>query len=859
MCMVCNFSVQLGSPTGINVKPSRKSNNSSPDKNDLLMQLKKLQIKNDSVKSGILLKTYNESSLKPTSSSSSKKGVIIVGNNQKKAPVTASFPASESKKNVPGTPKQPFSPGLSSHSPRSKLTPKGEINRTPMPPHSPRSKPTPPTEYARNLPGTPKSSHSPRTKLTPTTEFRKHLPGTPKSSPRTKLTPTTEFRKNLAGTPKSSHSPRSKMTPKGEYGRNFAGTPKSTPSPRNKIIHKTEYRRHLPGTPKSSPLPRSKMTSKEEYNRNMTGASKSTPSPRNKLSPKALPQLSPKSVPIVQVKQKKLRAAFESLNSSNYNKVKMQIVQSNICLDTQLPKCVNVIFLKSMENPKQIPLYVRMCKDISKSSQKNDQFQLHMTNKCKSEVAQFREQARPNEIKNRKSLTHRALPLGTFIGELYKAELLTWSTITGLMQSLVNSNWISEGSVGLICNLINSLGKSYKRDCGNNFILSGIGMLEDKCNAKSFSKSTCAKIQKLKELHQCNQTNIIVINHEKPSQVEQPFASNISVDNFDETLAQLKEISRISEEEFKANVKKIFIEGIAELSTAPVSAKFLKNCYYEKSYSVKKEIQYLINEELKDVRKDLLALQDSKHGENSKMELKVGNLTMFIAELYKVGLVPHDVVFNHLQRLNDAHFRNEISMKLSCDLLRYIGAKLEKDTSKKIIKAYIKRLGENIKQFGSDVGDSIREVKELQLNNWQSRNLIVNKLEYSQVPELISDTQQDEYMPPTEETNETETSNENVTNVVRDFLQNAKSSKELMSKIKALMSPENINEVTIECFCQFVIIAIDENVEYLNVDDLYECFEKLQSILRLSKCNVISLCPRISSLIEDVLIMRGNF
>ena len=800
MFMIYNFSAQSESPAGKNGKPSKKSKNLTPEKNNLLMQLRKLQIKNDdSVNTDIVLNTYNESS--------SKRGVTV-GNNMKKAPIVTP---------VKSSPKINVTKPISANRPTSES--KKKDSRAFKQPFSERFKENPISVHKIN-PETPKSSHSPRTKITPTSEFKSNLIGTPKSthSPRTKITPTSVNKRNLKGTTKSTHSPRTKITPLSEFKSNLTGTPNSSHSP------------------------------------------------RTTTAPKA------KVVPIVQTKQKSLKAAFESLNNSNFNNVKTQIIQSKICFDTQLPKCVNAIFLKSMENPKQIPLYVRMCREISKSSQKKDQFQLHMTNKCKSEVAQFREQARPNEIQNRKKLTHRALPLGTIIGELYKAELVTWPTIMSCMQSLVNSNYISEGSVGLTCNLINSLGKSYKRDCGNNFILSGIDILGEKCIAKSFSKSTCAKVQKLKQMHQSNQNNNIENTHLNPS----TFSSNIIVscfdihpilptetnENFDETLTQLKEFREISEEQVKTNVKKIFVEGIAELSAGLVCAKLLKRCYPEKSYFVKKEIQYLINEELKDVRKDLLALQDSKHGENSAMEVRVWNLSMFIAELYKVDLVAHGVVFNHLQRLNDAHFRNEMSIKLSCVLLGYIGAKLEKDESKKVITAYIKRLGENIKQFDSDVGSSIREVKELQLSNWQNNNPIVNKMKCSKEDSEISSVTK-EHETPTAVTNEIETSDENVTNVIRDFLQNARSSRELTSNIKALISSENINEVTIECFCELIIIAASENVEHLNVEhlneDLYECFEKLQSILHLSKCNVISLCPRISTLIQDVLNMRDNF
>ena len=817
--MICNFSAQIESPAGKSGKTSKTSKSSNPETIELLTKLRNLQIKNDSVNPGNGLNATKAFPLRPTvdGTNNLKKGITCAENNvkrvqirspeksstNKKDPVTPKHPittrlrTSESKKNVPVTPKQ--------HFPSFEETMK---------------------EYNRNLSGTPNSPHSPRTKNSPKQEQRK---------------------RDLPGTTKSPHSPRTKNSPKQEFRRS-----------------------DVPGTSKSPHSAKIQKYPTKEFRRSdLSSTSKSPHSPRTKDSPKSIPQGFAKAVTIVQVKQTNLRKAFESLTNSNFNNVKLQIIQSKICSDTQLPKCVNVIFLKSMENPKQIPLYVRMCKEISKSLEKMDQFQLHLTSKCKSEVSQFREQARSNDIQNRKMLTHRALPLGTIIGELYKAELLTWSTIMAFMQSLVDSNWISEGSVGLICNLHNSLGKSYKRDGGNNFILSGIDVLTEKCIARSFSKSTCAKVQKMKELHHGLQDNVIQTPPAKLNKIKRPISSDVNVieicpiiatiniDNFDETLTRLKE-RRLSEEQIQENVKKIFVEGIAQISTASVCAKLLKNFYPEKNHVVKKEIQQLIIEELKDVRKDLLVLQDSKHGENSTMELRVYNLSMFIAELYKVGLVTHEVVFNHLQRLNDAHFRNEISVKLCCILLCYIGGKLEKDVSRKVITAYIKRLGENIEQFDSDLSDSIREVKELQLNNWQNIKPPMNKMEYSEAAELVSVPKQQQN-PTSVVANETETSNQNVTNVIRNFVDSAKSSKELMSNIKALISPENINEVTIECFCEFIKIAASENIQHLNVEDLYEGFEKIQNILNLYKCNVISLDPRTSLLIEDVLILREQF
>ncbi|CAO1409615.1 unnamed protein product [Diamesa tonsa] len=823
--MVCNFSAQEEGSAG---KSGIILKTTTPETSDLLTKLRNLQIRSGYENPGNRMNATKEFPSNPNSTTSKKKGIIFAENNVKKVQIKTPEKSS-TKNNVPGKPKQNF--------------PSFEETMA---------------EYNRNLSGTPKSSHSPRTKTTPNQEHRK---------------------KDLPGTPKSPHSPRTKNSQKQDLRRsNLPGTPKSPHSPITKTFPTKEFRR--------SDLP---------------PHSKSPQSPRTKSSPKAVPQRNSKAVPTVPVKKTNLRTAFDSLNFGNFNNVKMQIIQSNVCSDTQLPKCVNVIFLKSMENHKQIPLYVRMCKEISKSLQKMDQFKLHLTNKCKSEVSQFREQARPNDIQNRKMLSHRALPLGTIIGELYKAELLTWSTIMSFMQSLVDSDWISEGSVGLICNLLNSLGKSYKRDGGNNFILSGIDVLAEKCIAKSFSKSTCNKVQKMKELHHGVQSNVIQTPPAKPNKIERsnfneinassvvicPILATINIDNYEESFTKLIELRKMSEEHIGENVRMLFLDGIAKTSTATVCAKLLKNFYPEKIHLVKKEIQLLINEELRNVRKDLLLLQDSKHGENSAMELKVYNLSTFIAELYKVGLVAHDVVFNHLQRLNDAHFRNEISVKLCCVLLCYIGGKLEKDVSRKVITAYIKRLGENVEQFDSALSDSILEVKELQLNNWQNTKPTMDKMEYSEAAELVSVTEQQqnpssvvvdemeildqklkatmtrmEYSEATQlypVIKQQQTSNPNVTSVIRNFMESSRSSKELMSNIKALISPENINEVTIECFCEFIKIAASENIEHLNVKDLYECFEKLKSILKLYRFNVISLCSRTSLLIEEVLILRNQF
>lgn len=198
----------------------------------------------------------------------------------------------------------------------------------------------------------------------------------------------------------------------------------------------------------------------------------------------------------------------------------------------------------------------------------------------------------------------------------------------------------------------------------------------------------------------------------------------LSMENFEDIKGQLKDFQINTSKEVNIFVDSIFHRILMNPEIDVIGAELCKELYVKSTISIQslicEKVVNLVEVHSNTVKNYLKFLRS--HQNDLMTDTRICGFTKFIAEFFKVDLLPVAYVHMHLQRLLDLNYICEPLAYLASVLLLSCGAELYNSKLKRgVLKSFVGYLETFCQKTKTDtvVRRNFLKISKLQQNNWQ--------------------------------------------------------------------------------------------------------------------------------------------
>ncbi|CAO1407942.1 unnamed protein product [Diamesa serratosioi] len=458
----------------------------------------------------------------------------------------------------------------------------------------------------------------------------------------------------------------------------------------------------------------------------------------------------------------------------------------NVDLNENLDKYVNLIVSEALKKPSMNKTYADSLNEMRLIVKKKNVIELKLNVRLHDDLTKYFKIVHRNLKSERPQMQLQAHSLGTFIGKLHKIDLLQSQTIEDYFKTILSDKLLKEGGLDLVYNIIQSCDSELNITLGTDKLNSYITKLKSKINPFNMSSSICNKVKsmrnhknikqlieikpnsnamvgqssksiseatsttsqrsnkdellkKLKELQQHNDGDDSAMNKDLLNAYNEHnqtpidnlkstfnFANaidNLSIDNYEEVMDQLKDFQIDTKEKVAIFVDSIYQRKMKGPVMYEMGAELCKKLYVISTSSIKdaivERVIYLFEINSTQFKIDLRLV----HGNESDKETdkRISGFMTFVVEFFKVELLAVKYVHTHMQRLLDLNYISQSSVYLSSILLKSCGAQIyETNHQLGVLDKFVSQLKNFCQntETEKEVKLNVEKIIEMHQNKW---------------------------------------------------------------------------------------------------------------------------------------------
>lgn len=219
-------------------------------------------------------------------------------------------------------------------------------------------------------------------------------------------------------------------------------------------------------------------------------------------------------------------------------------------------KYINLIVNEALKKPTLSEAYAKILSEMRFILKKENLMELNLKELFQNKLLKYLTISDRNLKEERQMLQLQSQSFGNIFGELHKVDLIKCSTIESFFEQLLDKDYtINEGSLCLICDIIQSCGSELKITLGTNKFNNYVKQLKRKTNPFNMSKLICNKVNSIKSIsvNQTSASTLKVVNNQNSNELmvqpstsqSKPTVATSQLSNKDELLNKLKALQEL--------------------------------------------------------------------------------------------------------------------------------------------------------------------------------------------------------------------------------------------------------------------------------------------------------------------------